>query len=339
MAQRCLVLFLAAAAGACGGGSTSSGTDAPASAIDAAQGGGTTFTATWGPVTVDKGQEDTQCITTHLDNATAVKIHGFHNVLGDASHHLIVYRVTGAVENTTPTPCSPFTDTLDPAKGSPLMITQKAEETLTLPDGVGYSFAPNQQIRLEMHFINTTDVPKTLTATAEFTTMSDAAFRDEADFLFIGSPDIDIKAGQTKSLSAYFPMPTEFADANFFAITGHEHHLGTNVTVKTATGANDPGTSVYAPANFSWSEPETITHTPPFQVPAGGGFKFTCDWDNTAPGAVDTGFGESAGDEMCFFWAYYYPSHGARVCFHTDQAGGQDICCPGSPLCAAILGN
>jgi len=332
-------LIMAAAAGACGGGSTSSNTDAPASAIDAAPGGGSKYTVTWGPVTVAAGQEDTQCITTHLDNATAVKIHSFHNVLGSASHHLIVYRVTGATENTTPTPCSPFTDTLDPTKGSPLMITQKKEETLTLPDGVGYSFAANQQVRLEMHFINTTDAAETLTATAEFTTMDEATFHDEAEFLFIGSPDINIPAGQKKSLSAYFPMPPEYADAKFFAITGHEHKLGTNVTVSTVANASDTGTSVYAPANFMWSEPETITHAPPFSVPAGGGFKFQCDWDNTAPGAINTKFGESANDEMCFFWAYYYPSHGAKVCFHTDQAGGHDICCPGNALCSAILGN
>jgi hypothetical protein len=338
MRQRCLVLFLVAAAGACGGGSTSSNPDAP-SAIDAAQGGGTKYTLTWGPVVVPAGQEDTRCITTHLNNPTAMKVHSFHNVLGDSSHHLIVYRVTGAVENTTPTPCQPFKDTLDPAKGSPLMITQKKDEVLTLPDGVGYSFAANQQIRLEMHFINTTDAEQTLTSTAEFTTMDDAAFHDEADFLFIGSPDINIKAGTKGSVKAFFPMPPEYADSKYFAITGHEHKLGTNVTVNTATSATDVGTPVYAPANFMWAEPETVRHVPPFTVPANGGFNFQCDYDNTAVGAVDAKFGESANNEMCFFWAYYYPSHGAHVCFHTDQAGGHDICCPGNALCSVILGN
>ena len=42
---------------------------------------------------------------------------------------------------------------------------------------------------------------------------------------------------------------------------------------------------------------------------------------------------------MCFFWAYYYPSKGAKVCFHTSQGGGIDQCCPGNPtLCAALGG-
>ena len=44
---------------------------------------------------------------------------------------------------------------------------------------------------------------------------------------------------------------------------------------------------------------------------------------------------------MCFFWVYYYPSQGAHVCFHSEKAPqfGTDICCPGDPLCAFILGN
>ena len=43
---------------------------------------------------------------------------------------------------------------------------------------------------------------------------------------------------------------------------------------------------------------------------------------------------------MCFFWAYYYPSQGARVCFHTSRiqasTGGRDICCPGDVYCNLI---
>jgi hypothetical protein len=42
-------------------------------------------------------------------------------------------------------------------------------------------------------------------------------------------------------------------------------------------------------------------------------------------------------DEMCFFWAYYYPSKGARTCFHTAMTGTPiDVCCPGHQLCNVI---
>ena len=42
---------------------------------------------------------------------------------------------------------------------------------------------------------------------------------------------------------------------------------------------------------------------------------------------------------MCFFWAYYYPSNGSRVCAHTDRFGaGFDLCCPdaGTALCSLL---
>ena len=84
-----------------------------------------------------------------------------------------------------------------------------------------------------------------------------------------------------------------------------------------ASGASDPGTSVYDVPNWKWSEPATVKHTPPFTIPTGGGFRFTCTWHNpeSDPAAKPVQFGESANDEMCFFWAYYYPSVGFRVYF------------------------
>ena len=43
---------------------------------------------------------------------------------------------------------------------------------------------------------------------------------------------------------------------------------------------------------------------------------------------------------MCFFWAYYYPSKGAKVCIHSDKiGGGVDFCCPGSPYCSFFGGG
>jgi hypothetical protein len=76
-----------------------------------------------------------------------------------------------------------------------------------------------------------------------------------------------------------------------------------------------------------------VQASPEFSIEANGGFRFSCSWDNKSASSVK--FGESANDEMCFFWAYYYPSKGAHVCAHSEQAPqfGTDLCCPGSPLC------
>ncbi len=294
------------------------------------------YSVTFGPISVAPATERTQCIVKRLLNPAPLHVGTIHNTLGSASHHLIVYRVNDTVEQTSPFDCRPFADTLDPSKGSPLMITQKKDELLTLPQGVAYSIAANQMIRIEMHYINPGSKAVDLTSTSTFTPIADADFKDEADFLFIGNSDISLPPNAKTTLGpSFFKMPDVYAGANFFAITGHEHEYGTNVTVRVAKNATDPGSSVYDVPNWNWAEPKTVFASPPFTIPSGGGFSFTCEWNNTSSSTVV--FGESATKEMCFFWAYYYPSKGAKVCFHSDKtAGGLDFCCPGSTACGFL---
>jgi len=293
-----------------------------------------TFTVSFPSLTVPPGTENTQCVVLRLGNRKPVHIGQIHNLLGDASHHMIVYRVNDTVEQPTPFDCEPFVDTLDPNKGAPLMITQKKDELLNLPSGVAYTLDANQMLRIEMHYINATTAPLELTAST--TMITSHTYHDEANFLFIGNPDISLAPNSQATLGpTFFKLdPYTFGGTKFFALTGHEHKLGTNVTVATAASADDPGQMVYDVPNWVWSEPATVFPDPPVSVPDGGGFKFTCTWDNTSAQTVK--FGESANNEMCFFWAYYYPSQGAFVCIHTTQAGGQDFCCPGEWQCTLI---
>jgi hypothetical protein len=328
---------------ACGcGTSKSTSSDATTSPEGSPEGGVDSpappgsYTLTFGPIQVGPGVENTQCLVLRLGNPTAMHVGAIHNLLGTSSHHMIVYRVSDTTEQTTPFDCQPFTDTLNPADGSTLMVSQKKDDLLQLPSGVGYTLDANQMIRIEMHYINPTTATTTLVSTTTMIPIPDADYKYEAGFLFIGDPDISLPPNSKITLGPiFYPLPSEYAASNFFAITGHEHKLGTDVTISTATSATDPGTPVYDVPDWLWSEPATVAASPPFNVPAGGGFKFTCQWDNTTPDTVT--FGESANDEMCFFWAYYYPSNGSEVCVHSDEiAGGINFCCPGSAFCSYL---
>ncbi len=294
------------------------------------------YTVSFGPVTVPAGVEKTQCVVKRLGNPGALHVGSIHNALGTASHHMIVYRVNDTQEILTPFDCKPFTDALDPTKGSPLMVTQKKDEVLTLPTGVAFSLEANQMVRLEMHYINPTGADVQLMSTSTMTSIDEATFKDEGDFLFIGNPDIVLPPHTKTTLGpSYFAPPSVWGDAKFFAITGHEHQLGTKVTIETAATKDGPGTSIYDIPNWNWAEPTTARMDPPITLPDGGGFRFTCEWDNTTDTEVK--FGESANNEMCFFWAYYYPSHGSKVCFHSDKiSGGINVCCPGDILCGLV---
>jgi hypothetical protein len=300
------------------------------------------YSLRWGPVAVAPSQESTQCIWLRLSNDTEIKVHQMRNLLSASSHHLIVYKDDmDTTEQLTPVACQPFTGALNASgKIFPVMITQKHDDELTLPRNVAYTLAPHQMIKIEMHYLNATDAAIQATATVDFFAADPATIRDEANILFIGTPDIALAPNAMSEVHEFFSPSRASLDltgAKFFAITGHTHQLGLSVEVGTADSPTSAATAVYAPTSFLWSEPETTTHDPEFELPTGGGFDFTCRYYNNTGGTVR--FGESANNEMCFFWAYYYPSNGSHVCVHTNYLGaGIDLCCPeaGEALCSLV---
>jgi hypothetical protein len=322
---RLAALFLLAFTVACGsepgapggtGGTAGSGGGGGAGGIagtggSAGSGGvAEAFSVKWGPVEVPATTESTQCVMKRLGNTEPISVHEIHNVLGATSHHFIVYRVNDTVERPEPYPCSPFTDTLnDP----PLIITQRSDDRLTLPDGVAYTIPPNQMLRLELHYINPGVAPQMAEATSTFMRMPTEDVENEADIMFLGDTNISIPPMSEATLGPTFlQLPSRFNGVSYFAITGHEHQWGTDVYVEVAEDAGTPGTPVYDIPLFHWDEPETVTYEPPFTVPDGGGFKLTCEWNNLSDQRVS--FGTSVDDEMCFIWAYYFPSRGPLVC-------------------------
>jgi hypothetical protein len=126
------------------------------------------YSLTFGPVTVAPGQENTQCMVLRLGNPAALHVGAIINKLTPGSHHLIVYRTNDTEEQPEPFDCNPFSDTLDPTKGAPLMITQKEEEVLSLPTGVAFTLEANQMIRLEMHYLNASGGQMGIGATSSF---------------------------------------------------------------------------------------------------------------------------------------------------------------------------
>src|SRR5688572_20042412 len=163
---------------------------------------GEKFELTFGPVTVQPGQENTQCIQARLSNTAPIKVHNMHNVLMTGSHHLIVYRDDmTTTESDTPFNCQPFTGALNPSgMVAPIMITQRQDDPLYMPDGVAYTLAANQMMRIEMHYINTTDAPIEVGAVVELYAAPEGMIQHEANILFIGSPDIDIPANSQMTL-------------------------------------------------------------------------------------------------------------------------------------------
>ena len=190
------------------------------------------------------------------------------------------------------------------------MISQVREETLELPEGVVLRLEANQMIRVEAHFLNYFPEDITARGDVEFITQSDGTYDHLADFLFYGSSAISVPPGESSSSWFHLDAPN---GAKIFALTGHTHQWGTNVEVGISPNQSTAGTSVYpGDTPFQWDEAPIVQFSPPVEIAPGDGFRFRCSWNNTSGQFVS--FGESAEQEMCFFWAYYYPSQGYRVC-------------------------
>ncbi|MBR57505.1 MAG: hypothetical protein CMH54_05525 [Myxococcales bacterium] len=288
------------------------------------------------------GDETTKCVVKRLSNTEEIWVQAIRTVLSKGSHHMIVYKSDDEEERPEPFSCTPFVETLS-GGGYPLIITQIAEETLAFPDAVALRFEPGQMIRIEAHYLNY--YPEDIVAHGDvyFDTINADDVEHEMDMLFYGTPDIEIPPNTVHHTPWYF---LDVKDGKkVFAMTGHTHQMGTNVEVKVATGADDENpVSVYPPEGeiFDWAEAPVTQFTPPLSFSEGEGFFYRCSWDNTTDETLK--FGESGTDEMCFFWMYYYPSDGYRICLnlgsYTQRATDlglsnipDDICCPDHALC------
>jgi hypothetical protein len=250
------------------------------------------------------GEEGTQCLQVQLPNTTPISVTKLHNVLSEGSHHFIVSAVNDPTATTMPaTPCKPFRTAL---QGGPLAITQRKDDTVSTPPGVGYGLSANQIISLELHYINTDADMLSVEAHTQIFPAETGANLQDSTVLLIGTTNFSLAPQTTTSTGPrYIPMPAALDGVNYFAVTGHTHHLGTAVKVSTAASATATPAVLYAPAQYNWDSPTLEQLSPPVQVPSGGGFVLQCDWNNTTSSTIT--WGESALNEMCFFWAYYYP--------------------------------
>lgn len=272
-----------------------------------------------GPLETPAGAERTKCIVVSLKNAEGAFVRRFRADLGPGSHHLIAYRSNETQEDLTPKDCQSFSGLF--SGEHPIFIAQQAKSELVFPTDpsgvpVGFEITKNQMVRLEMHYINTTSAALNATGKIYLDTVPLSTNVIKSDLAFWGTQQFSIPPNASFETAVKF-QPA-FAGSKTFALTTHQHHLGTEMRVWYAKGASD--TSTMVADSKSWSDPPLELFTKPLEFPASGsgplsdkGFAYQCAWKNTTAKTVK--LGEGFNDEMCFLWHYYYPSQGFQICF------------------------
>jgi hypothetical protein len=297
-------------------GSTGGGTTTTASGTTTAFDAGamvTSYQTGLGPVALMPGQEQTNCIVVHLGNAEGGYVRRFRADLTPGSHHMIVYASSDTTESPTPTPCQALAGIL--MGEHPVFIAQQAQAELVFPsaaDGtpVAFQLAANQMVKIELHAINTTQAPLMVAGSAYLDTVPLSTKVTVSDLAFWGTKRINIPANGSYDTGVKYQAA--IPGTKSFAVTTHQHHLGTEMRVWYSTGATD--TSDLVADGTDWNNPPLVMLAPPLDVPSDGskGFAYDCHWVNTTASPVK--FGESYYDEMCFLWHYYYPSQGFQMC-------------------------
>lgn len=266
-----------------------------------------------GPTPLMPGVEQTVCITTRLGNTDGGYVRRFRADLSAGSHHMIVYTSTDTAESTTPTPCAPLSGIL--TGQHPVFIAQQATATLVFPTDaddtpVGFEIAPNQMLKIELHMINTSASPLDVKGAAYLDTVPLSTKVTPSDLAFWGTKKINIPANGSYDTGVKFQAA--LPGTKSFAVTTHQHHLGTEMQVWYSTGPTDTANRVAD--GKDWNNPPLVMLDPPLDFPSDGskGLAYDCAWVNTT--ATPVKFGESFNDEMCFLWHYYYPSQGFQVC-------------------------
>jgi hypothetical protein len=234
-------------------------------------------------------------------------------------HHLIVYTVDHPI-NLPPTPCI--------QGGQPswqqVLGTQDASQEVTLPAGVGFHIAANQQFVMETHYINaTSSVITTAQSAFGLKYSTPGTVTQQAHPYFFGTQNINVPPNSSWSAQASCSPPDP---VTFYYVQGHEHQMGTGVTVDLIPGAADGGPAggdggqqqLYA--TEQWSAPPIAMLGGGAGLPLGTSDQIhvTCNWDNTGSTALSYPL------EMCYAVGLYWPGPGALFC---ALGGGDNTDC------------
>jgi hypothetical protein len=196
------------------------------------------------------------------------------------------------------------------------MIVEKEHDELDWPTGVGPRIDAHQMVRLEAHYLNGTMQALSGSGTVTLTGVPPGPSIVESDFAFWGTTNISVPPQSTASTSVLFQ--SGIAGTHGFALTTHQHRMGTRFTVWPSA---QPGDTSAAPVadTTDWASPPLYRLSPELDFDGVSGLSYQCEWNNTSDQKI--AYGESALDEMCFLWLYYYPAHGVDVCIDGNCFG------------------
>jgi hypothetical protein len=224
------------------------------------------------------------------------------------SHHMFAFRLSPSDPTTTSfgpnnTPGNVGDCPAGGLEFHPFFHTsQTPVQDVIYPQGIGRSLKSTDNIRLNVHYINTTN--GTLTAALHVTVdYVDASAVDTlAAEVFLNAVGITVPPGvSTQTFTSTMPY-----DIKLLGAGGHMHRRGTHFDAVTVASA-DPTSVRHVYSTDTWDEPVSAGFDPPMDLSSGDTIRWSCSYANNTGQTLT--FGESAAtNEMCIFGGTYYPA-------------------------------
>jgi hypothetical protein len=268
------------------------------------------------PFVIPAGGEREVCEYRTLPNRKPMDVAGFELNMTKGAHHFVLWEYLGKDRNPADFPhqlvdapgCVGVGPRDNFLANANLFGMQTARARLRFPPGVAVRLEPQAPVFLNAHLRNFS-ATEPLTAGAVFNVIPArrGTVQHHAQALIVGNAvniDIPPRLSPTQPSTASFTAEWRTAiDLNVVQLSSHQHARGRHVAIHVLDAAgNDLGLMFEA---TDWEHPGERWFSPAFRVPAGGGFRFTCGWENDEDRTVR--FGVTTRDEMCFVTGYFYP--------------------------------
>jgi hypothetical protein len=250
-----------------------------------------TVTLTTDSFVLKAGQEVYKC--QNFDNPfgskdTAIKF--VSTDMSPGSHHLHVYHMT--------TDSSRTLQDCTIQDFHPLLFTAGAPHVeITYPQGMAAKLLGTAGIRIQVHYLNTTDNDINVKAVLKMAP-ADSTITKWVSELYFNQLSVRVPPGDGTMISTSCAIPDTFGPIGLVAGGTHMHARGVHFTAQTSTGI------MLADVN-TWDEPPPITYDPPIMLNPGDKITWTCTYNNTTDKTLT--FGESAEDnEMCIYLGRFF---------------------------------
>jgi hypothetical protein len=279
----------AGAASASGAGGSTGPGSGPGGAGSGGATTGETVTLTMDKFTVPAGGEVFKCQNfANPFGGGVAEVQKFESHMTPGSHHLLLFYREGASDGGLED-CSGLEFDATPYS------TQLPDDQTSYPQGVAAKIEPTTGLRMQSHYLNTTNEDIEATVSITFHLAEPGSIALHAGVLFVIQPNILVGPNQTEVVEHDCQLPVGM---NMLKAASHMHKHGTSFEATVA------GETVFA--TTEWAEPDPAFFDPAKTFQSGDPLHFECTFVNNSTQTLV--FGESAeNNEMCIFVASFYP--------------------------------